>query len=225
MLLGPLSRPPSASSGIPYVTEADFEAEVLQATKTVLLHFTSQRSAACRQLAPELESLAAELSEELAIRRIDVDTSPMLAQQLRIQSLPTFMVFAGGRPVDGIAGAAGKKQLKALLEPHLPRPAGAVKVAEAAQLIAQRQVVAVDVREAAAFQRAHLPGAANFPADAIEQRMAELYMLGVAPLLYCRAGGVAQELVDRLGGEGSELLYLEGGMLAWESNGLPVERP
>ena len=225
MLLGSPRPTPPATSGIPYVSEVDFESEILQAQKTVLLHFTSNRSVACKQLAPELEALSAAMSETVLVRRLDVDKSPMLAQQLRIQSLPTFMVFVGGRPVDGVAGTASKKQLMVLLEPHLPRPEGAIKVAEAAQLLSQRQIVAVDIRDAAAFQRAHLPGAVSFPSDTIEQRMAELYMLGLPPMLYCRSGNVSQELVLRLGLEGAELVYLEGGMLAWESNALPIERP
>ncbi len=225
MLLGTPRPQQAVRSGIPYVTEVDFEPEVLRAELTVLLHFTSDRSAVCSQMAPELEALSVELQGKVVVRRLDVDKSPMLAQQLRIESLPTFMVFVAGRPVDGVAGIATKKQLRALLEPHLPRAEGAIKPAEAAQLLAQKQVVAVDIREASAFSRAHLPGAVNFPSDTVEQRMAELYMLGLPPMLYCRSGNVAMEIVQRLALEGAELVFLEGGMLAWESNSLPVVKP
>lgn len=224
MLLG---GPPkkASTSAIPFVTEHDFEAAVLTTDKTVLVQFTADWCAPCKQIAPEVEALADEMAEAVSVVRVDIDKSPMLARQLRVQSVPTFMVFAAGRVVDGVVGAAGKKQLKALLEPHLPRPAGSVKVAEAAQLVGQGHVVPVDVRETAAFGRAHLPRAASFPADGIEERVAELYMLGATPMLYCRSGSVAPELVARLVEQGVELVYLEGGMLAWEAAGLPVERP
>ena len=120
-----------------------------------------------------------------------------------------------------------KKQLQAMLEPFLPRPAGALKAMELAELIKKGVVAAVDTRDdAAAFGRAHHARCAtNMPLDELESRVAELYMLPGQPVLYCRAGDKTQATSSRRWpSQNVELGYLEGGMLAWETDGFPIER-
>jgi len=107
----------------------------------------------------------------------------------------------------------------------MPRAAGALKAAELAQLMKEGAVVPVDTREAAAFGRAHLPGAVNFPLEEIQGRLAELAMLAAQPVVYCRAGDKTKDLAATLAEAGVPVAFLEGGMLAWEAEGLPVERP
>jgi thioredoxin 1/putative thioredoxin len=63
------------------------------------------------------------------------------------------------------------------------------------------------------------------PADGIEGRLAELFMLGTPPILYCRSGDRTKELIAKLVEQGVEVGFLEGGVLAWEASGLPMERP
>jgi rhodanese-related sulfurtransferase len=96
---------------------------------------------------------------------------------------------------------------------------------ELAQLVAARRVTPVDTRDAAAYARAHLPGAAHLPLEEIESRLAELHMLPNEPVLYCRSGDKTKELAERLDGQGVPVAFLEGGLLAWEAEGLPIERP
>lgn len=206
------------------VTEKDFEVEVLRSELTVLLVFASDRSAASKQVEPVLMQLAGELEGKAKILKVDADKSPYLVQQLRVQQLPTFMVWVGGRPSDMQAGPMAKKQLQAMLEPFLPRPAGALKAMELAELIKKGVVAAVDTRDAGAFARAHIPGATNMPLDELESRIAELYMLPGQPVLYCRAGDKTKDFVAKMAESNVELGYLEGGMLAWESDGFPIER-
>ena len=86
-------------------------------------------------------------------------------------------------------------------------------------------LLVIDVRDAAAFGRAHLPGATNLPVDEIEARLAELFMLPGQPVLYDRAGEVTKGLAEAMTTQGTEMAFLEGGILAWEAEGLPVERP
>ena len=64
------------------------------------------------QIAPEVSSFAQEMEGKVIVRKVDIDKSPVIAQQLRIQSVPTFMVFLKGRPVDAVVGALGKKKLR-----------------------------------------------------------------------------------------------------------------
>jgi thioredoxin len=215
------------ASAVPYVTERDFEAVVLRSEVPVLIEFSAEWCQPCKAIAPEVEALAREVAGKAKVVKIDIDKSPAIAQQLRIQSVPTFMVVAEGRIQDGVVGAIRKKKMLELIEPFFPRPAGALKPAELAQLLASGQVVAVDTRDAGAFGRAHLPGAVNMPLETIESRLAELHMLAGEtgqPVLYCRGGDKTKELSERLAEQGLPVAFLEGGMLGWEAEGLPIER-
>jgi thioredoxin len=206
------------------VGEQDFEAEVLRSELPVLVDFMAEWCQPCKVVAPEVEALSHELEGKAKCVRVDVDRSPRLAAMLRVKSVPTLMVFAQGRPVAAEQGAVRRARLRELLEPFLPRSQGAVRPEELTQLLQQPGVVAVDTRDAASFGRAHLPHAVSMPLEHIEGRLAELAMLGVA-VLYCRGGAQSKELCDKLGRDGMQVAFLEGGLLAWEAAGLPVERP
>jgi len=207
------------------VSEQNFEAEVLQSELPVLVEFSAEWCAPCKLVAPELKALAQELKDKAKIVTVDIDRSPMLARQLGVQSVPTFVVFHQGRPVGGKVGALKRPQLREMIEPFLPRAEGALKPEELAQLMRAGRVAALDTRDAAVFERAHIPGAKNIPGDELPGRLAELYMLGAPPVLYCRAGDRTKELTAKLLEQGVETVYLEGGVLAWEAAGLPMEKP
>ncbi len=209
---------------VPTVDEADFEAEVLASELPVLVEFGAEWCQPCKAMAPELEALAKELEGKARIVKVDIDKSPRLAQSLRVKSVPMFFVVAGGRVVDAVLGAVPRKQLMQMLDKHLPRPEGAVKAVELAQLIKAGQVVAVDVRDANAYGRARIPGAKNFPAETIGERLGELFMLGATPILYCRGGVQSQEAAMKLIEAEVPVGFLEGGFLAWEGAGLPIQR-
>jgi thioredoxin 1/putative thioredoxin len=207
------------------VTEQTFEREILDSQIPVLVEFSAEWCGPCKTVAPELTALAEELRDKAKIVTIDVDRSPGIARELGVQSVPTFVVFHGGRPVGGKVGALKRTQLRELLEPFLPRAAGALKAPEVAELLRRRQIVPVDTRENAAFRRAHLPSAVSLPLEEIGTRLAELHMLPGAPVLYCRSGDKTKELAEKLATEGMPVSFLEGGILAWESTGLDLERP
>ena len=215
---------PAKAEVVPTVGEQDFEQEVLRAELPVLLEFSAEWCQPCKTIKPEVEAFAKEMEGKLSVRKIDIDKSPLLARELRIQSVPTFMLFVQGRPVDAVVGAIGKKKLREMVDPYLPRAEGAVKTVELAQLVREGRVVPVDTRDAAAFGRAHLPTARNMPLEEIEGRLAELHMLPAQPVLYCRSGDKTKALAEKLASEGMPVMFLEGGMLGWESEGLPVER-
>lgn len=222
---GPGAGGGTAGAGaVPYVTERDFEAVVLRSEVPVLIEFTADWCQPCKAIAPEVEAFAREVGGKAKVVKVDIDRSPVIAQQLRIQSVPTFMVVAEGRIQDGVVGAIRKKKMLELVEPFFPRSAGALKPAELAQLMAGGAVVPIDTRDAAAFGRAHLPGAVNMPIEEIHGRLAELHMLTGQPVLYCRGGDKTKELSEKLNEEGLPVAFLEGGLLAWEADGLPVQR-
>ncbi len=212
------------SDGIPTITEQEFEQEVLRPELPVLLEFSAEWCQPCKQIAPEVAAFAREMEGKLIVRKVDIDKSKLLARELRIQSVPTFMVFMQGRPVDAVVGAIGKKKMREMVDPFLPRAEGALKVIELAQLLREGRVSAVDTRDAAAFNRAHLPGAKNMPLEEIETRLAELHMMTAQPVLYCRGGDKTKAMAEKLAADGVPVMFLEGGLLAWESEGLPIER-
>jgi thioredoxin 1/putative thioredoxin len=207
------------------VREQDFERDVLSSELPVLVEFSAEWCGPCKLVAPELKALAHELEGKAKIVTIDIDRSPMLARQLGVQSVPTFVVFHQGRPAGGRVGALKRKELREMLEPYLPRDEGAVKPEELFQLLRAKRVSVVDTRDAPAFGRAHIPGAASLPLEEIEGRLAELMMLGAPPVLYCRSGDKTKDLSAKLAEQGVGTAFLEGGLLAWEAAGLPIERP
>ena len=220
-----VAKPAASASSVPTVSENDFEGEVLRSELPVLISFTSDRSAACKSVAPEVDAIARELEGKAKVVKIDIDKSKRIATSLRIQGVPVFMVFAKGRPVAAEQGQLLRAQLRDMIEPFLPRAEGAVRALELAQLIKEGQVVAVDTRDARSFGRARIPGSVNLPIEEIESRLAELHMLTGAPILYCRSGDKSKELADKLSEGGMPLGFLEGGFLAWEAEALPIERP
>jgi thioredoxin-like negative regulator of GroEL len=223
------SRPGGGGGGgkagaLPNVTERDFEQQVLLSEIPVLVEFVIQGDRTCLSIAPEVEAFAKDVEGKIKVVTCDLEKSPGLARQLRIQAVPVFMLFVDQRLGDAQAGPLNKKQLRAMVEPFLPRQAGALKARELAELLKQGAVAAVDVRDAAAFKRAHVPGATNIPAEELEGRLAELYMLPGQPVLYDRSGDKTKELAPKLEEQGTPVAFLEGGFLAWEAEGLKIER-
>lgn len=210
---------------LPLVTEQTFEQEVLHSELPVLVEFGAEWCGPCKTVAPELEAVAQELQGKAKVFTVDIDQSPLLARAMGIQSVPTFVVFHQGQPAGGRQGAIRRAEIKALLEPFLPRAAGALKAPEVAELAKNGQIALVDTREAAVYQRAHLPGAVHIPLEEIEGRLAELHMLPAEPVLYCRGGDKTKELADKLASQGVPVAFLEGGILDWEAAGFEVERP
>jgi thioredoxin len=211
-------------NGVPTITEREFEREVLGSELPVLIEFSADWCAPCKQIAPEVEAFANEMRGKAKVVKVDIDRAPALARELRVQSVPTFMVFAQQRICDVAVGAIRKAKMLEMIDPFLPRAEGAIKPFELAELLKDEAAVAVDTRDAGAFGRAHLPGAVNMPIEEIEGRLAELHMLSARPVVYCRSGDKTRDLADRLNQQGIPVAFLEGGILAWESERLPIER-
>jgi|GEM_PF-120127 len=214
----------AGASSIPSITERDFEHEVLLSEIPALVVFIRAGSAQCQAIERDLNAFATDVSGKVKVLQVDVDRAPTLARQLRLQQVPTFLLFANQRLADAQAGPLTKKQLLAMVEPVMPRQQGAIKAKELAVLLKQGVVAAVDIRDANAFGRAHLPRATSLPADELESRLAELFMLPGQPVLYDRSGQQAVELANKLAETGTQVAFLEGGILAWEAEALPIER-
>lgn len=95
------------------ITTQNFEAEVLKSDKPVLIDFWATWCGPCMRQAPIVEALA---EEGYAVGKVDVDEEPVLAQQFQIMSIPTILIFKGGKEVQRVVGLTAKEKLKALLD-------------------------------------------------------------------------------------------------------------
>jgi thioredoxin 1 len=101
------------------LTDTNFEQEVLKASTPVLVDFWAVWCGPCKMIAPMVDELAVEYDGKLKIGKVDVDHQQKIAMQFGIRSIPTLLVFKGGKVVEQIVGAAPKKSLIDKLEKHL----------------------------------------------------------------------------------------------------------
>ena len=101
------------------LTEANFEPEVMKANTPVLVDFWAEWCGPCKMIAPIIDDLAKEYEGKLKIGKVDVDNNQQIAMKYGIRSIPTLLVFDGGKVVEQIVGAAPKKLLVDKLSKHL----------------------------------------------------------------------------------------------------------
>lgn len=208
------------------VTTATFRQEVMESELPVLVDLWAEWCAPCRQLSPRVEEVAREMEGRIKVVKVNVDQNPELAQAFNARSIPMLVVIVNGRPAKSAQGAISKKEILDLVEPFLPVNEDEVPAKDLPALMKARRVTVVDVRDAAVFNRAHIPGAWSLPAATISDAAPTLARERRAVVLYDRSGGDdCKKAMEALVAQGLPAAYLKGGFLAWEAEGFEVERP
>lgn len=100
------------------VTDTNFQAEVIESDKPVLVDFWAPWCGPCRVVAPVLEEIASE-RDDLRIVKLNTDENPQTAGAFQVLSIPTMILFKNGQPAKKIVGAYPKRKLVQELEPAL----------------------------------------------------------------------------------------------------------
>ena len=101
------------------VTDANFEAEVLKATKPFLVDFWAELCGPCKMVGPVLEEIAAELQGQITVAKVNVDESSTTPGKYGIRSIPTLMIFKDGKVVATKVGAVPKATLQTWIKENI----------------------------------------------------------------------------------------------------------
>ncbi|ALD90952.1 thioredoxin TrxA [Cupriavidus gilardii] len=107
------------SEQIKYVSDASFDADVLQSDKPVLLDFWAEWCGPCKMIAPILDEVAKDYSDKLQVAKINVDENQQVPAKFGIRGIPTLILFKNGQVAAQKVGALSKSQLTAFLDGNL----------------------------------------------------------------------------------------------------------
>jgi thioredoxin 1 len=107
------------SEDLIHVTDSDFEQEILKSEKPALVDFWAPWCGPCQRIAPIIEELAAEYKDKVKVAKINVDESRKVATDMGVMSIPTLMLFKGGKVIDKVIGLVPKDRLKEIVNKAL----------------------------------------------------------------------------------------------------------
>jgi thioredoxin 1 len=105
-----------ASDKIANVTDSSFENDVLKSAEPVLIDFWAAWCGPCRAIAPVVDQLAGEYAGKVKVVKINIDENPKIPTQYDVRSIPTLLMFKGGKVVGQIVGAVPKPKIEELVK-------------------------------------------------------------------------------------------------------------
>lgn len=105
-----------AGKNVVMLTKDNFNEVVKSSDKPVLVDFYADWCGPCKMIAPIIDSIAEEMENEAVICKLNVDDAQDIAIEYRVASIPTLMVFKGGKLADTIVGARPKEDIISLLK-------------------------------------------------------------------------------------------------------------
>ncbi len=140
-----LDTPAADQNLIKDSTTKTFKVDVIDASKSVpvIVDFWAPWCGPCKTLGPVIEKVVREAKGKVKLVKVDIDQSPEIASQLRVQSIPAVFAFVDGRPVDGFMGAVPESQVRQFVN-KLSAMGGRAEQIEAALQMARDGIAALD---------------------------------------------------------------------------------
>ncbi|MDX9716220.1 thioredoxin TrxA [Thauera sp. WH-2] len=107
------------SEHIHYVTDGNFEAEVLQSQTPVLVDYWAEWCGPCKMIAPILDDVAKDYAGKLKVAKLNIDDNQETPAKYGIRGIPTLMLFKGGNVEATKVGALSKSQLTAFIDSNI----------------------------------------------------------------------------------------------------------
>ncbi|WP_225412162.1 thioredoxin [Stigmatella hybrida] len=98
-----------AGANVLNIGDGDFTKEVIESDKPVLVDFWASWCAPCRAIAPAIDALADQYKDQVKVAKMDIDSNQETPQKYGIRSIPTLLIFKGGKVVEQIVGTGGGK--------------------------------------------------------------------------------------------------------------------
>ena len=108
-----------ANADVLELSDDNFASEILRSDKPALVDFWAIWCGPCKQVAPSVDALATEYKGRIVVGKLDIDQHQIVPQRYGIRSIPTLLVFKGGKVVGQIVGAAPRAKIEEELKKHV----------------------------------------------------------------------------------------------------------
>ena len=98
------------------ITSENFESEVMQSDKPVLIDFWASWCMPCKMLSPTIDEIAGEVEQRIKVGKVNVDEEPKLAQKFNVMSIPTLVIIKDGKVQSTSVGVRSKQEILGMLQ-------------------------------------------------------------------------------------------------------------